>query len=191
MFYDFSHRHSPCTVEGESDIVILSRETRATTIIGKEYLYNGVFAPTSPVKVGDLVETDESFLVQTMRSTTEKDKYCSLIKTNVLIDIQRYAQRYDSNDNPIGAPSFNPVQINVKGYAQYVTARLRQDEAGLLPTTVYILQLQTTAGVKDPQDESLVSPDRIVMGGKPYQVDAVDRVKYPNLYHLQLSEDVR
>lgn len=191
MFYDFSHRHVPCMVDGVADTVILSRETRATTIVGKEYLYNGVFAPTSPVKVGDIVETEDSFLVQTLRTTIEKDKYCSLIKTNVMIDIERYGQRYDRNDNPIGGPSFNPVQSNAKGYAQYVTARIRQNEAGLLPATVYILQLQTTADVKDPQDKTLISPDRIIMGGKPYQVDAVDRVKYPNLYHLQLSEDVR
>ncbi|MDR0269637.1 hypothetical protein [Paenibacillus sp.] len=191
MFYDFSHRHSPCKVEGAADTVILSRDTRATAIIGKEYLYNGVFAPTSPVKAGDMVETEESFLVQTMRPTTERDKYCSLIKTNVTVEIQRYGQKYDRNDNPIGDPSFIAIQSDVKGFTQYVTARLRQAEAGLLPTTVYILQLQTSVDVKDPQDVALTSPDRIVMNGKPYQVDAVDRVKYPNLLHLQLSEDAR
>lgn len=191
MFYDFSHRHSPCKVEGAVDTVILSRDTRATTVIGKEYLYNGVFAPTSPVKAGDIVDTEDSFLVQTMRPTTEQDKYCSLIKTNVSVEIQRYGQKYDRKDNPIGGPSFNAVQLNVKGFAQYVTASLRQHEAGLLPTTVYILQLQTSVDVKDPQDQALISPDRIVMNGKPYQVDAVDRRKYPNLLHLQLSEDTR
>lgn len=29
------------------------------------------------------------------------------------------------------------------------------------------------------------------MGSKTYQVDVVDRIKYPNLLHVQLSEDRR
>ena len=45
MFKDFVHRHSPCTVNGEQDKVILSRETKATTVLGKECMYNGLFAP--------------------------------------------------------------------------------------------------------------------------------------------------
>lgn len=43
MFKDFVHRHSPCSVNGEQDKVILSRETKATTVLGKEYMYNGLF----------------------------------------------------------------------------------------------------------------------------------------------------
>lgn len=61
MFKDFAHRHSPCTVNGEPDIVILSRDTKATTIIGKEYMYNGLFSSKSPVKQGDIVQNDDHF----------------------------------------------------------------------------------------------------------------------------------
>lgn len=52
MFKDFVHRYSPCTVNGEPDVVILSRETKATTVIGKEYMYNGLFSSKSSVKPG-------------------------------------------------------------------------------------------------------------------------------------------
>ncbi|MEK4456838.1 hypothetical protein [Paenibacillus sp. FSL R10-2748] len=191
MFKDFAHRHSPCTVNGEPDIVILSRDTKATTIIGKEYMYNGLFSSKSPVKQGDIVQNDDHFLVQTLRPTTEKDKYCSLIKTNAMVEVQRYQQAYDVNDNPVGDAEFTSVAADVVCFTQYVTAQLRQQEPGLLPSTVFTLQLQTTVDVRDPQDSSLSAPDRIVMGGKTYQVDVVDRIKYPNLLHVQLSEDRR
>ncbi len=190
MFKDFAHRHIPCTVNGVADKVILSRETKATTVIGKESTYNGLFAPTSAVQNGSLVEATDSFLVQALRLTVEKDKYCSLIKTNDLITVQRYSRQYDSKDNPTGI-TFAPIASNVKAFSEYVTAKLRQEEPGLLPTTVYVLQLQTSVDVRDPQDTSLVSPDRIILNGRPYRVDAVDKVKYPNLLHIQLSEDLR
>ncbi|MMZ64255.1 hypothetical protein D1872_265650 [compost metagenome] len=83
------------------------------------------------------------------------------------------------------------VTADVVCFAQYVSAQLQQQEPGLLPSTVFVLQLQTTVDVKDPQDSTLSAPDRIAMGGKTYQVDVVDRIKYPNLLHIQLSEDRR
>ncbi|WP_025683754.1 hypothetical protein [Paenibacillus maysiensis] len=191
MFYEFSHRHTPCVVDGNEDVVILSRETKATTVMGKEYVYNGVFSPESLIIRGSLVQTEDTFLVLTLRKTVDQDNYCSLVKTNAVIEVQRYQQAYDANDNPIGDPDFVSVAADIVCFAQYVTAQLRQQEPGLLPSTVFTLQLQTTVDVRDPQDSSLSAPDRIVMGGKTYQVDVVDRIKYPNLLHVQLSEDRR
>ncbi|WP_339307682.1 hypothetical protein [Paenibacillus sp. FSL R5-0519] len=191
MFKDFTHRHSPCTVNGEVDKVILSRETKATTVLGKEYMYNGLFSPKSPVIPGDVIQNDMTFLVQTLRFTATKDKYCSLIKTNVITEVQRYMQEYDMNDNPKGKPEFTPVVTEVVGFAQHVSAQLKQEDPGLLPTTSLILLLQTDVDVKEPSDPALMSPDRIVLSGKKYQVDVVDRIKYPNLLHIQLCEDRR
>ncbi|GAS82395.1 hypothetical protein [Paenibacillus amylolyticus] len=191
MFKDFVHRHSPCTVNGEQDKVILSRETKATTVLGKEYMYNGLFAPKSSVLPGDVVQNDMTFLVQTLRFTATKDKYCSLIKTNVTAEVQRYMQEFDANDNPKGKPEFTLVAGDILGFAQHVSAQLRQEEPGLLSTTLLVLLLQTSVDVREPNDPSLVSPDRIVIAGKKYQVDVVDRIKYPNLLNIQLCEDRR
>ncbi|WP_418026227.1 hypothetical protein [Paenibacillus sp. JJ1722] len=191
MFFEFSHRHTPCVVDGNEDTVILSRETKATTVMGKEYVYNGVFSPESLINRGSLVQTEDTFLVLTLRKTVDQDNYCSLVKTNAVVEVQRYQQTYDANDNPVGDAEFTSVAADVVCFAQYVTAQLRQQEPGLLPSTVFTLQLQTTVDVKDPQDSSLSAPERIVMGGKTYQVDVVDRIKYPNLLHVQLSEDRR
>ncbi|HIW32615.1 MAG TPA: hypothetical protein IAA29_07500 [Candidatus Paenibacillus intestinavium] len=191
MFYEFSHRFTPCLVDGNAENVVLSRETKATTVMGKEYVYNGLFSLQSAIELGMIVESDVSFLVLTMRTTVERDKYCSLLKTNTLVEVQRYGQNYDSLDNPVGEPSFTPMESDVKCFAQYVTAQLRMDEPGLLATTNYVLIIQTSVDVRKPQDQSLLSPDRIVLDGRPYQVDVVDSIKYPNLLHIQLSEDLR
>jgi hypothetical protein len=190
MFYDFSHRHTACLVDGAAEKFILSRDSRSTSIIAREFLNNGTFAPVSIVQTGSLVVAGDSFLVQSMRSMTESDKTCTLIKTNAVIQVQRYSQTYDPNDNPLGE-SFNPVQSNVKAYAQYVTAHLRQLDIGLLPTTAYVLVLQATVNVKRPQDPTLIKPDRIILNGRPYQVDVVDDVKVTGLLNVQLSEDTR
>jgi len=142
LFQEFSHRHTPCVVDGNEEKVILSRETKATTVMGKEYVYNGVFSPSSSVDLGMTVETDALFLVLTKRDTVGRDKYCSLLKTNVTITVQRYTQAYDEKDNPIGGPEFKPVAESISSFAQYVTAQLKMDEPGLLSTTKYVLVLQ-------------------------------------------------
>jgi hypothetical protein len=190
MFYNFAHRHTLCLVDGVSEKFILSRDSRSTSIIAREFLNNGTFAPVSIVQTGSLVVAGDSYLVQSMRAMTESDKSCTLLKTNAVIEVRRCTVVYDANDNPIGE-SFNPVQSNVKAYAQYVTAQLRQREIGLLPTTAYVMYMQSSVNVKRPQDPALIKPDRIMLNGRPYQVDVVDDVKDPGLFYVQLSEDTR
>ncbi len=191
MFHEFSHRHTACTVDGVSDIIIISRESKGSSQIGKESNYNGVFAPTSDVDHGSLIQVADRFLVVSLRRTVDQDKYCSMIKTNALVDIQRYSQAYDDNDNEVGPPSFNVVQASVVSFAEFVTAKLLQEDPGLLPTTSYLLRMQSTVDVKRPSDPTLEQRDRILLHGRPYQVDAIDDVKYPGVYQVQLSEDRR
>lgn len=185
MFYLFLHRHTPCTVDGVADKVILSRDSKGSSIVGKEYVYNGRFAPMSFVQNGSLVAAVDSYLVQTLRVTPDADKYCSMVKTNALIDVKRYGQP------TVGDPDYLPVASGVKAYAQYVTAELRQQDIGLLATTEYISVVQKTVDIKNPNDPSLYRPDRFVLNGRNYQVDVVDDFKFPNLYHVQLSVDLR
>lgn len=189
MFNEFPERQIACLINGTSEKVILSRETKATTVMGKEYVYNGLFAPKSIIALGDIVEVDASYMVLTMRQIVERDKYCSLLKSNAAIDVQRYGQEFDVNDNPVGAPDFITVQEGVVSFVQYVTADLRQQDQGLLPTTKYVVILQTSVDVMRPQE--LSSPDRLIIDGIPFQVDVVDGMKYPNLLNIQVSEDMR
>jgi hypothetical protein len=191
MFYDFAHRHTPCTVDGVPEAVILSRGASGSSQFGRESDYIGRFAPESSVLPGALIETGETFLVCSLRTTPDRDKYSGMVKTNMIVKVQRYGQQYDENDNPIGDPEFQDIETEVNAFAQYVTAQLRQEDPGLLATSTHLLRLQRTVDVRRPDDTSLMSPDRIVLNGRPYQVDDVGDIQYPGLYQVQLSEDRR
>jgi hypothetical protein len=181
MFYEFAHRHTPCTIEGANENVILSRDTKGSSVVAKEYMFIGRFSPSSIVQNGSLVVTDVSFLVQTLRITPDADKYCSMVKTNALIAVQRYGQP------SVGDPDFLPIVSGVVAYAEFVTADFRQQHIGLLATTDYVLVLQKSVDIKSPDNPTLFQSDRVILNGRKYQVDVVDDLKLPNLYHVQLS----
>lgn len=191
MFHDFSHRHTPCTVNGFPEAVILSRGSSGSSQFGRESDYIGRFAPESSVVSGALIETGETFLVCSQRPTPERDKYCGMVKTNMIVKIQRYSQKYDDNVNPIGDPEFQDIEIDVNSFVRYVTGQLRQEDPGLLLTTTHLLRLQSNVDVRRPNDPLLLGPDRIIFNGRPYQVDVIDDIQFPGLYQIQLSEDMR
>jgi hypothetical protein len=114
-----------------------------------------------------------------------------MVKTNMIVKVQRYGQRYDDNDNPIGDPEFQDVETGVHSFVRYVTGQLRQEDPGLLPTSTHLIRLQNTVDVRRPNDSLLLGPDRIILNGRPYQVDAIDDIQFPGLYQIQLSEDMR
>lgn len=191
MFYEFAHRHTPCTVDGVPEAVILSRGASGSSQFGRESDYIGRFAPESSVLPGALIDTGETFLVCSIRPTPDRDKYCGMVKTNMLVKVQRYKQAYDGNDNPIGDPEFLEIETDVHAFVRYVTGQLRQEDPGLLPTSTHLVRMQNTVGVLRPNDPALSKPDRIVLNGRPYQVDAIDDIQFPGLYQIQLSEDMR
>ncbi|MDH6373538.1 hypothetical protein M2444_005370 [Paenibacillus sp. PastF-3] len=191
MFHDFSHRHTPCTVNGLPEAVILSRGSSGSSQFGRESDYIGRFAPESSVVSGALIETGETFLVCSQRPTPERDKYCGMVKTNMIVKIQRYSQKYDGNYNPIGDPDFLDIETGVHSFVRYVNGQLRQEDPGLLPTSTHLVRLQNTVDVRRPDDPKLLKPDRIVFNGRPYQVDDINDIQFPGLYQIQLSEDMR
>ncbi|MFF2015005.1 hypothetical protein [Paenibacillus sp. NPDC058177] len=190
MFYHFSHRHTACTVNGVVDKVILSRESRSASQVSKESNYNGVFAPTSPVETGALVVAVDSFLVTSLRRSTDQDKNCGMVKVNAKVEVRRYRQEYNKNDNPVGKPEFKIVQ-SAPGFVELINAKLQQEKPGLLPTTTYLLRVQSSVDVRRPNDKTLQQRDRIIINNRPYQVDVIDDIEYPGLYQVQLSEDIR
>jgi hypothetical protein len=183
MFYEFAHRHTVCTVDGVSDKLILSRDTSSSSVSNKEYKFIGRFSPLSLVEEGSLVISEDSFFVQSKRKTPDNDLYCGMVKTNALVTIQRKHQDYDGNDNPTGPATYPDVVANVVGFVEFANASLRMKQEGLLPTTTYTLIIQSGVDV-----ERL---DRIMVNSRPYQVDVVDDIKYPNLLFIELSEDLR
>jgi hypothetical protein len=178
-------------VNGLPEAVILSRGSSGSSQYGRESDYIGRFAPESTVVSGALIETGETFLVCSQRPTPERDKYCGMVKTNMIVKIQRYSQKYDENYNPIGDPEFLDIETEVYSFVRYVTGELRQEDPGLLPTSTHLVRLQNTVDVRRPDDPSLFNPDRIILNGSPYRVDVIDDIQFPGLYQIQLSEDMR
>ncbi|MEK4196145.1 hypothetical protein NYE59_23910 [Paenibacillus sp. FSL L8-0323] len=109
----------------------------------------------------------------------------------MFVKIQRYSQKYDGNYNPIGDPDFLDIETEVHSFVRYVNGQLRQEDPGLLPTTTHVVRLQNAVDVRRPDDPQLLRPDRIVLNGRPYQVDVIDDIQFPGLYQIQLSEDMR
>lgn len=192
MFYDFSHRYTACMVDGTAENVVLTRDNKSSSVTSKEYAFAGLFAPDSVVTTGSMADAGGNhYLVQSVRPTADGDKYTSLVKTNVTVDVQRWSLARDAKRNPTGDAIFTTVSASIIGFAQFVTAQLRQQDAGLLPTTTYTLLVQSDVDVKRPQDASIKSPDRILLNVRPYQVDVIDDIRYPGLLYIQLSEDIR
>jgi hypothetical protein len=179
-----------CTVDGIADTCIIPWRNRVG--VQDDFVYNGIFSKESSVANGSLIIADEpSYLVTFADKDVASDIYCSMVKCNSDIDVYRYGQRIDDVGDPAGEPEFILLVSGVIAYAEYVTASLRQQDIGLLATTEYILVVQKTVDIKKPNDPSLYRPDRVVLNGRNYQVDVVDDMKFPNLYHVQLSVDLR
>lgn len=169
----------------------MSRGASGSSQFGRESDYIGRFSPESSVLPGALIDTGEAFLVCSMRATPDRDKYCGMVKTNMIVKVQRYSQRYDENYNPIGDPEFSDVATGVHSFVQYISGQLRQEDPGLLLTSTHLVRMQNTVGVLRPNDPMLSKPDRIVLNGRSYQVDVIDDIQFPGLYQIQLSEDIR
>lgn len=182
MFYEFSHRHTPCTVDGVADKVILSRDTKSTSIIGREYMFAGRFSPDSLVHTGSLVATTDSYLVEALRITPDTDKYCSLIKVNYpSLQFLHNVVSYDSNLNPIG--STWPAVATFPAYVEYVHGNLSYRHGLLLASTVFSITIQSST--------ALDKTYRVMIDGKPYKVDDINLSVISGLQVIQVSVDTR
>lgn len=182
MFHEFSHRHTPCTVDGVTDAVILSRDTKSSSIIGREYMFAGRFSPASLVQTGSLVATMDSYLVEALRVTPDTDKYCSMVKVNYpALQFSHNVVGYDSNLNQTG--STWPAVATVPAYVEYVHGSLSYRHGLLLATTVFSIAMQSST-VLDKQY-------RVMIDGKPYKVDDINLSIISGLQVVQVSVDTR
>jgi len=188
MFHEFAHRQRPCTIRGEPERVILTRD-KNSSVAARQYVHGGLFAPESIVKPGDTVRVDglDPLIVLSLRPNTERDKTTVMVESNGTAIVQRLSKQYDANDNPIGEDF---VQIaEAPGYLELVSGDMRQRDPGLLETTTHILQVPIDTDV--PEGKDGVHPARVVFGDSKLQVSVVNRYKYPGALYVQLTEDNR
>lgn len=182
-----------CRVNGVDTIAVIGR-TKSTSDFAWESKRQGSFLADFGVSGGALVENSiasESYLVQTVYPEFVNGevvaKVAQMLKINATVSILRLTNTYDTYGNIIGTvwadTTTGTTLTPVKSFAEWISAGMRQTDPGLLATTVIRLYVQSTAVI------ALL--DRVTLGGKSYQVDAIDLLSSPGLAIVQLSQDNR
>jgi len=167
--------------------VSIKRSTKASRDLGiREGYWEGLIPLEVNLKSGEIITIrDVKYLVQST-NYDHSSKECAFFaaKCNVNIQHKRYVEDVDENYNPIHEwRDVNPDRIDIPCYGTIVTAKLRQEEPGLLDNTIYIFQVPKSLGV-----EIL---DRFVFNGKNYQVNSIDDIGLAGVARVQLGMDNR
>lgn len=184
-----------CTVNGTATKAVIGRVGRKTSASAWENERQGSLLPDVTVPGGALVEntvTDESYLARSIYpEVVDGDvvaKLTQMLKINATANILRLTNTYDTYGNVTGNAWLDTTTGTdeltlVKGFAEWISAAMRQTDPGLLATTVIRLYIQATMVI--------AQLDRVMLGGKAYQVDAIELLSSPGLAVVQLSGDNR
>lgn len=167
--------------------VSIKRSTKASRDLGiREGYWEGLTLLEVNLKSGEIISIrDEKYLVQST-NYDHASKECAFFaaKCNAVIQHKRYVEDVDDNFNPIQEwRDVNPEKVNIPCYGTIVTAKLRQEEAGLLDNTIYIFQVPKSLGVR--------KLDRFVFNGDNYQVNSIDDIGLAGVARVQLGMDNR
>lgn len=102
-------------------------------------------------------------------------------KANISLTWQRHTVSTDANNNVV--ITWPTVSAGIPAFGQLVTAYLRQEDPGLLPSTKYLLHV--------PASYNIAVMDRVVFNAVSCQVDALDDIILKGIIRLQVSEDTR
>lgn len=182
-----------CKVNGADTVAVIGR-TKRTSDFDWESKRQGGFLADFNVPGGALVENptvSESYLVLTVYpefvSGEVIAKVAQMLKINATVNVLRLTETYDDYGNVTGSVWLDTTTGSeltpIKAFAEFINASMRQADPGLLASTVIRLYVQATAVI-----ELL---DRVMLGGKSYQVDAIELISSPGLAIVQLSQDNR
>lgn len=164
--------------------VSLRRSTRATySLISREHFFEGLIEAESNLQGGEyFIRRNETYLTQ----TTDFDKLSGELsvyaaRTNAVIDIKRETETVDEDGNVV--KTWEPIISALPAFVEIATRSLKQEDEGLLDTTIYTFQVPSS---KDIQDL-----DRIVYEGKNYKLDSTDPTGMRGIKRLQVSPDFR
>ncbi len=183
-------RGQDCIIERTVPIntrVSIKRSTKASRDLGvREAYWEGLIPQDVNLISGEIISIGiDKYLIQSTNydhASTECAFFSA--KCNAIVKHKRFIEDVDENYNPIQEwKDINPNRVDIPCYGTIVNYKLRQEEAGLLDSTVYIFQVPKTLGV-----EFL---DRFVFAGKNYQVDSIDDIGMAGIARIQLSVDNR
>lgn len=185
-----------CTVNGTATTAIIGRSGKKTNNFAWENERQGSFLPDFTIVGGALVANTiagETYFVRSVYPEVVDGeitaKIAQMLKINADVNILRLTETLDEFGNVTGTSWVDTVTESasnltaIKAFAEFISASMRQTDPGLLASTVIRLYVQSSAVMQ--------LLDRVMIGGKAYQIDAFDELNSPGLAVVQLSADSR
>jgi len=146
----------------------------------KDY-WDGMVPVSAGLTSGEVIAvSDKEILVMSTSTESGVTKFMGT-RTNANLNWQRQTASVDENYNVIMV--WTSISADVPAFGQLVTARLCQEDPGLLPNTKYLFYI--------PASYSMAQMDRVVFGTVSCQVDSLDSIIMDGILRLQCSEDTR
>lgn len=145
----------------------------------------GLVLATSGLKPGEVMEVDsETLLVRSVYRDKQSGQLSFLTsKVNAVLTQSRFEETDDGWGNI--TQDWVTVTDEVYSTAQIVSAALRQQDPGLLPTTKWVFLVPATTPLQE-LDRLQFKPD-----GDKCRVDSIDDIRLPGLLRVQCSDDRR
>lgn len=159
----------------------------ATTSYGdsRDLYRDGLILADSGLKPGEVMEVDgEVLLVRSVYRDKQSGQLSFLVsKANATLTHARFTETTDEWGNV--TQKWETITDDVYSTAQIVSAALRQQDPGLLPTTKWVFLVPATTPLQE-LDRLQFKPD-----GDKCRVDSVDDIRLPGLLRVQCSDDRR
>jgi hypothetical protein len=164
---------------------VIKRSTKATySTTARESLFEGLIESNVNLKSGEIIShSGNSYLVQTVQVERSGESEIYLAKANVITTLWRESETLDADFNKVKAWGQVTGAINIPGYCEIIARLQRQQNAGFIDNTIYVLQIPNTIQVK--------KMDRVTFDGEKYKVESIDPSGMEGVYKIQLSADTR
>jgi hypothetical protein len=145
----------------------------------------GLVLATSELKPGEVMEVDsEILLIRSVYPDKQSGQLSFLAsKANATLTQSRFEETTDEWGNV--TQEWKTITDSVYSTAQIVSAALRQQDPGLLPTTKWVFLVPSTLPLQE-LDRLQFKPD-----GDKCRVDSIDDIRLPGLLRVQCSDDRR
>lgn len=145
----------------------------------------GLILADSVLTAGEVLTVgDETLLVRTVYKDRQSNELVFLAsKVNAMFSQQRFTETTDEWGNV--SRGWGVITDTVYSTAQIVSAALRQQDPGLLPTTKWLFLIPASTPIKE-FDRVQFKPE-----GDKCQVDTIDNIRLSGLLRVQCSDDRR
>jgi len=167
--------------------VSIKRSTRSNSDPGaREAFWEGLILAESGLQSGEIISINGvKYLIQSVDLDPASGELAFFsAKTNAVITQKRYMEYLDEHNNIV--KGWDDINTNVPVFGMVVTAKLRQEDPGILDQTRYIIQAPKWINAK--------LLDRIIFVDEPdihYQIESIDPLSLTGVVRIQLGIDVR